>query len=155
MYIHETDWEERREVSAVCRRSKVRPPLARQLQECSFTGYLHTYYTVFLHRFERCRTAQLTKIGSIPGLPDGLFSNPKSQFWQILEGLRLENVDILGIFYWQRYFMTIWYILCYLVHFSRFWYRVPRKSGNPDQSYFVVCQIHAIRHKFTNVCWTV
>jgi hypothetical protein len=30
----------------------------------------------------------------LPGLPDGLFSNPKSQFGKILEGLRLENVDI-------------------------------------------------------------
>jgi hypothetical protein len=28
------------------------------------------------------------------GLPDGLFSNQKSQFGKILEGLKLENVDI-------------------------------------------------------------
>jgi hypothetical protein len=28
------------------------------------------------------------------GLPDGLFSNQKSQFWIKFEGLRLENVDI-------------------------------------------------------------
>jgi hypothetical protein len=28
------------------------------------------------------------------GLPDGLFSNQKSQFGSFLEGLRLENVDI-------------------------------------------------------------
>jgi hypothetical protein len=28
------------------------------------------------------------------GLPDGFFSNQKSQFLQILEGLRWENVDI-------------------------------------------------------------
>jgi hypothetical protein len=51
------------------------------------------------------------------GLPDGFFSNRKSQFGQILEGPRLENVvifyghleyftDVLG------YFRTIWYILC-------------------------------------------
>jgi hypothetical protein len=34
-------------------------------------------------------------------LPDGLFSNKKSQFGYILEGLRLENVEFLwpvGIF---------------------------------------------------------
>jgi hypothetical protein len=31
----------------------------------------------------------------VPGLPDGLFSNQKSQFGQILEGLAKEN---LGIF---------------------------------------------------------
>jgi hypothetical protein len=29
-----------------------------------------------------------------PGLPDGLFSNQKSQFANILEGLGLENVVI-------------------------------------------------------------
>jgi hypothetical protein len=42
-------------------------------------------------------------------LPDGLFSNQKSQFGKILEGLRLENVYI---FYghWE-YFMEIWDIL--------------------------------------------
>jgi hypothetical protein len=28
------------------------------------------------------------------GLPDGFFSNQKSQFGQILDGLRWENVDI-------------------------------------------------------------
>jgi hypothetical protein len=28
------------------------------------------------------------------GLPDGLFSNQKKQFGKILEGLRLENVDV-------------------------------------------------------------
>jgi hypothetical protein len=32
-----------------------------------------------------------------PGLPDGLFSNQKSQFGQILDGLRLENVDIFYV----------------------------------------------------------
>jgi hypothetical protein len=37
----------------------------------------------------------------VPGLPNGLFSNQKSQFKLILEGLRLENV----------YFMAIWNIL--------------------------------------------
>jgi hypothetical protein len=38
-----------------------------------------------------------TKVGFFsPGLPDGLFSNPKSQFEQTLEGLAMEDV---GIFY--------------------------------------------------------
>jgi hypothetical protein len=58
------------------------------------------------------------------GLPDGLFSNQKYQIGEIiLEGLKLENVDIFyghweyfttfGIFYdhWVH-FMTIGYILC-------------------------------------------
>jgi hypothetical protein len=47
------------------------------------------------------------------GLPDGLFSNQKSQFGKILEGLILENVVPFGIFYGHLgYFMTIWYTLC-------------------------------------------
>jgi hypothetical protein len=64
-----------------------------------------------------------------PGLPDGLFSNQKSQFGKSLEGLRLENVDIpydhleyftdiwdifrtFGIFYVHLgYFTDIWDIL--------------------------------------------
>jgi hypothetical protein len=32
----------------------------------------------------------------VPGLPDGLFSNQKSQFGQILDGLRMKNA---GMFY--------------------------------------------------------
>jgi hypothetical protein len=43
------------------------------------------------------------------GLPDGLFSNQKSQFGYILEGLAMEN---LGLFYDHLvYFITIWSIL--------------------------------------------
>jgi hypothetical protein len=69
-------------------------------------------------------------------LPDGLFSNPKSQFGKILEGLAMEN---LGIFYDHLVYLTaIWYILwsfgifCgHLVHFSPFWYFVPRKIWQP------------------------
>jgi hypothetical protein len=60
---------------------------------------------------------KLSPLFSKAGLPDGLFSNQKSQFGYILEGLAMEN---LGIFYehlvylfyghW-KYFMAIWYIL--------------------------------------------
>jgi hypothetical protein len=35
----------------------------------------------------------------IPGLPDGIFSNRKSQFGSILEGLRLENIGMYIL--WQ------------------------------------------------------
>jgi hypothetical protein len=65
------------------------------------------------------------------GLPDGIFSNQKSKFGSILEGLEMEDV---GIFYLH---MVIWNILCRLVwfvfiwqccdnlvHFSPFWYNV-------------------------------
>jgi hypothetical protein len=44
------------------------------------------------------------------GLPDGFFSDQKSKFGQILDGLRCGNVDI---FYgYLGYFTTLWYILC-------------------------------------------
>jgi hypothetical protein len=43
------------------------------------------------------------------GLPDGIFSNQKSQFGDFLEGLRIENV---GMFYGHlEYITAIWYIL--------------------------------------------
>jgi hypothetical protein len=42
------------------------------------------------------------------GLPDGIFANHISQFWYILEGVRMENV---GLFYGNVVpFMTNWYI---------------------------------------------
>jgi hypothetical protein len=69
------------------------------------------------------------KIWSLSGLPDGLFSSQKFQFGYILEGLRLENVDM---FYGHlKYFMTIWYNLCSLVHFFGFGIVHQEKSGNP------------------------
>jgi hypothetical protein len=43
------------------------------------------------------------------GLPDGLFSNQKSQFGKNFQVLRLENIDI---FYGHlEYFMDIWDIV--------------------------------------------
>jgi hypothetical protein len=61
------------------------------------------------------------------GLPDGIFSNPKSQFGEILEGLELENVDT---FYGHlKYNIANSYILWHffkfcgnIVYFSHFWY---------------------------------
>jgi hypothetical protein len=56
-------------------------------------------------------------------LPDGIFSNQKSNFWSILEGLAMEDVGIFGpfcLFYGQMiHFMSIWYILW------SFWYIFP------------------------------
>jgi hypothetical protein len=50
-----------------------------------------------------------TKIISVAGLPDGLFSNQNYQFWKILEGLCLENV---AKFYGHLEYLTdIWDIL--------------------------------------------
>jgi hypothetical protein len=44
-----------------------------------------------------------------------------------LVGLRLENVDVLGIFEGHfGYFMTICYILCSFGTFFRFGHHIPR-----------------------------
>jgi hypothetical protein len=43
-----------------------------------------------------------------PGLPDGIFSNQKYQFWHTLESLGIENV---GMFYVRLEYLTyIWYM---------------------------------------------
>jgi hypothetical protein len=66
------------------------------------------------------------------GLPDGIFSNQKSQFGCIFQGLGMENVGT------YMYFMVIWYILLpfgtfcgLLTNFSRIWYVVPIKIWPP------------------------
>jgi hypothetical protein len=74
-----------------------------------------------------------------PELPDGLFSNQKSQFDYILEGFRMENAVI---FYGHlEYSTAIWYILWPFGNVVVIWYIIPRfgklcqeKSGNyiPD-----------------------
>jgi hypothetical protein len=64
-----------------------------------------------------------TAVISKTGLPDGFFSNQKSQIRANLEGLGMENVII---FYGHlEYFTAIWYYLCtfgivrgHLVYFS-------------------------------------
>jgi hypothetical protein len=54
-------------------------------------------------------------------LPDGIFSNQKSQFGQILEGLEIENI---GIFYGHlEYITVIWYIFFAIWYiFLAIWY---------------------------------
>jgi hypothetical protein len=72
-----------------------------------------------------------------PGLPDGLFSNQKSQFGQILEVLGMENVGIFNDH--LEYFTSIWYnsppfdIVCgHLVYFSVLVCLDQEKPGNPN-----------------------
>jgi hypothetical protein len=58
------------------------------------------------------------------GLPDGWLSNQKSQFGEILEGLRTE---IAGIFYGHlEYFTVMWYILWPFGNVVVIWYVSPR-----------------------------
>jgi hypothetical protein len=82
-----------------------------------------------------CRNSTYVKT-SPSGLPDGFFSNQKSQFGYILEGLSLKNVDI---FYGHlKYFTDIWDVLWPIGTFVFIWYifsgfGITRqdKSGNP------------------------
>jgi hypothetical protein len=75
-------------------------------------------------------------LGTGLGLPDGIFSNQKSQFGQILEGLGMKKD---GIFFGHlKYITAIWYIfwpfgnLLAVWHlFPPFWYTVSRKIWQP------------------------
>jgi hypothetical protein len=59
-------------------------------------------------------------------LPDGLFSNQKSQFGKILEGLGMENAGVLygHLLYLRSFgiFTIIWYIYGHLANFMAIWY---------------------------------
>jgi hypothetical protein len=68
----------------------------------------------------------MTAAGS-SGLPDGIFSNQKSQFGYILECFAMEDV---GTFYGNLvYFTAILYIVTSYIF--PFWYVVPRKIWQP------------------------
>jgi hypothetical protein len=61
------------------------------------------------YRYTAIAVYASTYAGLSSGLPDGLFSNQKSQFGKIFQGLGLENVDI---FYGHlEHFTDIWDIL--------------------------------------------
>jgi hypothetical protein len=71
-----------------------------------------------------------------PGLPDGLFSNQKSQIWVNFGGSL--NGKCWYIFDHLEYFLTIWYnlwpfgIVCgHLLYFSQFGMFGPRKIWQP------------------------
>jgi hypothetical protein len=64
------------------------------------------------------------------GLPDGFFSDQKSQFGYILEGLRKDNVVIYSGH--LEYFTTIGYILwSFDIFFPSFGTLYQEKSGHP------------------------
>jgi hypothetical protein len=56
-------------------------------------------------------------------LPDGLFSNQKSQFGKILEGFGMERIAIL--FGHLKYITALWYILWPFVNLVAIWYFTP------------------------------
>jgi hypothetical protein len=53
------------------------------------------------------------------GLPDGIFSNQKSQFGQILEGLAMENFGVFNAH--LEYMMPVGYILRSFSNFVEIW----------------------------------
>jgi hypothetical protein len=57
------------------------------------------------------------------GLPDGLFSNQKSQFGGIFQNLRWRNVDIFEFLFGMFY--GYMHIYDHLVHFVFIWYIFP------------------------------
>jgi hypothetical protein len=58
--------------------------------------------------FERLLQERSQGMNRLAGLPDGVFSYQKSQFWYSLEGLGME---IVGILYGHlEYFTTFWYM---------------------------------------------
>jgi hypothetical protein len=69
-------------------------------------------------------------------LPDGIFSNKKSKFGYIFEGLRIENVAIfyahLEYMHYSNlaYFMVIWYFCGNFPYFPRFGIFCQETSGN-------------------------
>jgi hypothetical protein len=67
------------------------PLIHRTLCRLAADVFVETYF--FKQKKETIAIDCQTLV-SHAGLPDGLFSNQKYQFGSILEGLRLENVDI-------------------------------------------------------------
>jgi hypothetical protein len=70
-------------------------------------------------------------------LPDGIFSNQKSKFGSILEGLEMEDVGIFYIWSYETSY-ALWYGLCSFGNVVIIWYIFHRfgilsdeKSGNP------------------------
>jgi hypothetical protein len=86
----------------------------------------------------RRRLQRLARNGEGAGLPDGSFSNQKSQFGQILEGLGMEKA---GIFFgYFEYIKAIWHMVGPFGNLMAIWYLFPRfgilcqdKSGNPEK----------------------
>jgi hypothetical protein len=87
-------------------------------------------------------------------LPDGCFSNEKSQFGSILEGHAEEEI---AVFYGHLvYFIAIRYILrpfgivyCSLVYFLLFWYVVARQIWQPCSRVELKVGVPGRRHIMT------
>jgi hypothetical protein len=73
--------------------------------------------------------------GQCTGLPDGIFSNQKSHFGELLEGLAIKDV---GIFFGHLVYTTailyiLWSFCIFYGYFFPFWYFLPRKIWQPWQ----------------------
>jgi hypothetical protein len=65
-------------------------------------------------------------------LPDGIFSNQKSQFGSISEGLETVNVGILCGLWYYTYIVHLVYFYGHLAIKWKFGILYQEKSGNPD-----------------------
>jgi hypothetical protein len=71
-------------------------------------------------------------------LPDGLFSNQKSKFGQIWEGLAMEDVGVFcrHLVHFRFYCYILWtfgIVRGNLAYYSSFGILYQEKSGNPDR----------------------
>jgi hypothetical protein len=75
-------------------------------------------------------------------LPDGIFSNQKSRFGQILEGLEMyKNAGIFNGY--LEYIMAIWYIPGPFGNLEVIWYILTRKIWQPR--FFSIYSIFALK----------
>jgi hypothetical protein len=82
------------------------------------------------------RNPRAAQIRFQPGLPDGIFSDQKSEVGYILEGLLIEDVGIVYVplvYCWPFGIFCghLVYIIVFVYTFSRFGMLYREKSGNP------------------------
>jgi hypothetical protein len=100
-----------------------------------FKGSFRNVHNYLLHT-KAAKMGQFSCLTNRSGLPDGLFSNQKSQFGYILEGLAMKNVGIFydHLVYFTAIRNTLWPfgIVCgNLVYFPPLGILDREKSGNP------------------------
>jgi hypothetical protein len=121
------------EVAAKAKSSGVNVMIAVFDDFRQFSAKKRKQKNAFPNKKFRAIARNLSTRSSIPGMPDGIFSNQNSQFGYILEGLGMQNVGILfGLF------MPIWpfsspFDTCLAIWgiFPRFGMMYHEKSGNP------------------------
>jgi hypothetical protein len=99
-------------------------------------GFLVCNYTIWqpwLYAIKRLSNCNLRSRGNQPGLPDGKFSNQKSQFGSILGCLAMKDVGkfYVHLVYSASISYILWPFFIRVVILLYFWYVVPRKIWQP------------------------